>query len=379
MIVEIRGTQFGNKGAELMLYAITRHLRNALDGVTLVVEPSIGTHEQRCRYGLHPKMWNRRYGRLGLLLDVLMRPAYRKKYGLVTEREIDAVLDASGFAYGDAWGPENAECLAKNVRRWKGQGKRIVLLPQAMGPFTAPRVREAFRRALGQIDVVYARDAESLDHVNALGAGGAALRLAPDFTILAKGEVRNEHDALAGRACLVPNSRMLDTTSGEVRDAYLPFLQVCVAELQGRGLDPFVLAHQPEEDGVLVSQLVERCPGLQEVREADPLVLKGVIGRCAVVVASRYHAIAGALCQAVPVIGTSWSHKYSYLFRDFDCENCLVDVRATPTEIAQRIADVSEDPSRTAILSRQAAGAASVAERTRAMWAEVEALLTRSQ
>ena len=86
-------------------------------------------------------------------------------YGLVVDSEVNVVLDASGFAYGDQWGPKNATVMAKAMLRWKRQGTKVILLPQAFGPFSSPQIRNSFRVMANLADRIYVRDAVSYNHI----------------------------------------------------------------------------------------------------------------------------------------------------------------------------------------------------------------------
>jgi len=51
--------------------------------------------------------------------------------------EIEVILDVSGYAYGDAFGEHKTILMAKQSQAWKRQGKKVILLPQALGPSAA--------------------------------------------------------------------------------------------------------------------------------------------------------------------------------------------------------------------------------------------------
>ena len=69
----------------------------------MVTPDSSQSYEARARLGLYQKASLRKYGfQWGYLLS-LMPPKLRGRFGIVTDHEIDVVLDASGFAYGNQW------------------------------------------------------------------------------------------------------------------------------------------------------------------------------------------------------------------------------------------------------------------------------------
>jgi len=375
MIVEIRGVGYENQGAALMLAAIADHFA-AVDGrVHLAATPF--------RNGRRPcvpvadvlrKLPAPPFGRSALAM-LLMSRWFRDAYRLVSDREIDAVLDASGFVFGDHWGQQALERAPGEAHRWKRQGKKIVFMPQAFGPFSRESTRSAFARVLEHADLVFARDLESYEHLTGLHAATKALRLAPDFTNLVAGAVPMSFANRPGRAAIVPNLHMIDRTLPQQSARYVPFLVTCIRELKRRGLEPFLLLHSTgdEQLGPLIQE--QLGAELETVRESNPLHTKGILGTCCVAVASRYHALASCLAQRVPCIGTGWSHKYRFLFEDYGCAECLLSVDASADEIGTCVNAVLEEPSRTMLTERLTRAATRQIEQTHGMWREIDAVL----
>ena len=90
----------------------------------------------------------------------------------------------------------------------------------------------------------------------------------------------------------------------------------------------FFLIHEGEGDRQIADQVNrELGDSLPTIAEPDPLRTKGIIGRCDLVISSRFHALVSALSQGVPALGTGWSHKYQMLFEDYGFPEGLLDVR----------------------------------------------------
>src|SRR5690606_1006769 len=142
--VEIKGIGIPNKGAELMLMAVQEHIGSMLPEHYFCCEPTT-EYYPRARYGLFQRTgftYKDRYIEWSALAGLLPK-RIRERYGLVTEREVDVIIDASGFAYGDQWGARKAHTrLGKRIRTWKKQGKKVILLPQAFGPFSDQAIRQ---------------------------------------------------------------------------------------------------------------------------------------------------------------------------------------------------------------------------------------------
>lgn len=378
MIIEARPGSFINKGGELMMRSIVEELGADAD---LAVEPWIAPYRERARLGLLQKLWVRRLGPAATLPAAILPRAVRRRFGIVGEDQIDAVLDASGFRYtdDDRYGPRSARELERNARRWRRGGKVVVLLPQALGPFRTPAVREPFLRALESVDLVYARDARSEAHLRELAPGDDRIRRAPDVTIAVAGTCPPDLEALVGSgpfACLVPNDRMLERTTPEVAEGYVAFLRSCAHEVASLGLRPVLVLHETARDAPFVERLGDALgPDPRVVTERDPLVLKGILGAAAIVVSSRYHALVSAMSQGVPVVATGWSHKYATLLDDFGTPGQLVDVLADPGELRARLAVGVDGPARTEMSATLRRRAAEQTHDIAAMWVEIRTRL----
>jgi colanic acid/amylovoran biosynthesis protein len=340
MIVEIRGVGFINKGAELMLSAILDRVGAACPDTTFTVAPNVNgrPYENLVTLGIYPKIWFSRYGvQWGYVANWLPRQLLQL-YGLKTDKEVDVVLDASGFAYSDQWGDTESIKMAKWVRRWKSQGTRVILLPQAFGPFSSRRIRRAFRDIVGHADAVYARDSVSYAHVLELVGPVPQLKQAPDFTVLLDGKVPSYFDKQVQNVAIIPNQRMVDKTTSGVSERYVGFLVTCVQEFLRAHYKPFFLIHGDPADRGLASEAMQLLRhDVPLVCESDPRVIKGIIGQCDAVVSSRYHGLVSALSQTVPALGSGWSHKYQLLFDEYGCPEMLLSLDEGEECVRERV------------------------------------------
>jgi colanic acid/amylovoran biosynthesis protein len=380
VIVNIRGLHLGNKGDDLMLIAAAAEVR-AWAGVTTVavparVAPWLGRSLQvrRARaLGLSLLLRNRAWEGKGFeaLLGAIPR-AVRRRLGILSEPEVDVFLDASGFGYGDVWGDAATDRLALLSTRLSARGKPVVLLPQAFGPFSTPKRRDAMRTILSNAKLVFARDTASLAHLNAMAVPGANIHLAPDFTNLVPGTPMPDVDLGPDPVAIVPNTRMLDKADGSTAGAYRRFLDVMVKELIRRGRRPFVLVHDWDDTALAASVASLATPPLTVLAEQDSQRLKGILGRCTLVIASRYHALVGALSQGVPVLATGWTHKYAGLLSDYGCPESMIRMDEDPAVAVRRSLDMVLAPGSAAALGlRLKASADAQRDRANAMWAMV--------
>ncbi len=352
MIIEVRGTGTHNKGAELMLCAIRQRFCDGDTSVQLAVDPFFGSYADRARYGLLSKARAVGFGRASVV-QRLMSPAFRRTYGMVVDSDIHAVLDAAGFAYGDQWGLKPTQEAAKLTVEARHRGQPVVLLPQAFGPFSTPALASAARKLVKTSSLVFARDDLSFQHVRELCGPCEHVRKAPDFTSIVKGELPPDLELPDRFVCIVPNIRMLDQGSEEEQRAYVGFLASCVRESRERELDPLFLFHHETTDPQ-VADAVEHELGftLPRIRECRPERLKGILGQATIVIGSRFHALVGALSQAVPCIVSGWSHKYEMLLNDYGSPEFLLKPSCSLEELRTLLNRLTAPGTREAIVER---------------------------
>ena len=369
MIVEVTGTNTQNKGAELMLVAIREHFAERTD-VQLAVNQFFGSYRERAKYGLLQKVSLNGWGRSRVAV-ALMPDEFRRSFGLVREEDVDAVLDASGFAFGDQHPPERTIQFANRVEEAKQSGKPVILLSQALGPFTTPSIRDAFARIVDAADLVYARDGVSMEHAREAVGNPPHLKQAPDFTNVVKPDRTIDSDA-TDQATIVPNQRMIEKAGTEEEaSAYVPFMGRCIEAVAEAGLEPVLLLHE-EDDDELASEIqgsVERDIPIRQ--KTDPVALKRFLGENHLVVGSRFHALVGALSQGVPAIGTSWSHKYEMLFEEYGCSDMLLSVTSEEEKVRDCVA-AATGPRRSELTGQIREAGKRLELETKTMWEQVD-------
>ncbi|MBE9190694.1 polysaccharide pyruvyl transferase family protein [Gloeocapsopsis crepidinum LEGE 06123] len=370
----IYGVNSNNKGAELMLYSVKQKIQDWDRSNTLSTNVKLGSLEQGKQVTINylPTRKSQK------LAANLIPKTVRKKYGITLESEVDAVLDASGFAYSDQWGAGKTEHMADIYSRWKSQGKKIVLLPQAFGPFTSKRIQDAFSQLLNNVDLVFARDEVSYECISQLSVPMEQVKIAPDFTNLVQGIEPSYIKDLIGKPCIIPNIRMTDKTSPELSRSYFSFLTSSIEYLLDKGLEPFILLHQLT-DFELGSQLQAQVSRtVPVIKEDNPLYIKGILGKCYLVISSRFHGLISALSQGVPCVGTGWSHKYKMLFKTYNCSDLLINLENNIDENLSKLDAIIYEPTRTQVIEAIAQAAKQQKVSSQQMWADVENLLVNN-
>lgn len=333
MIIEIKGTGSHNKGAEMMLLTILQELQKSAN-TRFVVTPQIGS----CEYGfysslgLYPKAWLEYRGIQLAKVAKILPQKIRSMYGLVLDNEIDAVLDASGFAYSDQWGERPSKIMAQYTTEWRKKGKKIILMPQAFGPFENKNNIESMRKIITNSDLIYARDAFSYESLLKIENNTNKIKQSPDFTMLLEGKIPNYFDKEKYQIGIVPNQRMLDKRSNS--SEYIALFVKSIKYIQSKNLIPYFLTHGGREDyelSMLMNSSLDKK--IEIINEDNPFYIKGIIKESLGLLGSRFHSIASALYSGTVAVGTGWSHKYKYLFDGFDFAEGLIDLDSSDKKL----------------------------------------------
>jgi colanic acid/amylovoran biosynthesis protein len=384
VFIEIRGAGFVNKGAELMLKAILDHFQNAKTPTEIALNLRLGSFRRRNRLGLSHLIWieTSKYLEQGWvvssILHILVRyipRSIRKSLRFLLYTEMDVLLDASGFTYSDQFGGGQMDLMARRVHKAKLEGIKVILLPQAAGPFELENSRKKMAAILERADLVFARDEFSFNSLQDLSAYPDRVHLAPDFTNLIPGSPPPNFSG-KNKLALIPNSRMIEQTSEDHGIVYLSFIAQCFEYFEAQGWKPFFLLHEHMSDIALVERISERNRRTYEVLLLqDPLQIKGVIGECEAVVSSRYHGIVNALVQGVPVLATGWSHKYQYLMQEYGVADCLLEDLDSRKKNERFFAFLSDDGSREKISAAIRSNIERHKKRTERMWKMVDQIV----
>lgn len=332
--IQISGAGHRNKGALLMLATVARVLRQHDPQVRLALPMREMPFAIRAHYNLHytlppgPSLLTPR----SLIKDFfsslrgkLITRSWRDRLGLVTENELDANIDVSGYAFGDKWPAQRTYALAAQSRSLAARGKPTILLPQTLGPFKRPQMARAFQKLSQYVKLIYAREVESFEFARPLVTGDL-LHLAPDITISTPG-THCEPDPRP-YACIVPNSKLLEPNPQQQDwgKQYVSLLVLACQTLLQQGLAVKVVLHEHDGKDVELANTIHQqvaSPGCTQVTHWDPCVLKGILSQAQVVVGSRFHALVSSLSSAVPCIALGWSHKYDALMRQFGTPDLL--------------------------------------------------------
>lgn len=352
MNILIYGAEFVNKGAEAMLRTVQQELGRRLPDCSLYLNVSPEYADLAKVKGLHPlpshnlspihKAWS--IGVVCCMRFLGMNLAAAKTLGVGPKfaelAGMRAVINISGFAIGDDWGQRAAQAHVRFARYIRAFGVAIVYMPQSWGSFEDPHTARAARQLLQLVSLSFARDQSSLNHLKCLkGYPESKIDRAADIAFLFQAdppergrELLESLSPALGRKPLigiVPNMRIYERASQQgLSNRYIDLLETTVHHcLDALGCDVVLMPHEIKThadhipDDRFLCDLVHRRVNRAEsafcmLADYSAEELKSVIGRCDLVIGSRFHSLVAALSQCVPALALGWSHKYSELMHE---------------------------------------------------------------
>ena len=331
----LTGVETNNKGAELMLYAILQQIERRDS------QAEVFMRMQAVKQGFEyiktsVKLKDKPYKNWVRIANRFRIPSIFYRLGLSTlqftdarpVKNIDYVIDASGFWFTDQWHLEDAEreMWVSMLDSYRRQGAKIIFLPQAFGPIELPNTKAIISAINTCADIIMPREKTSYEYMLNAGVNPAKMYQFPDFTSLVEGVTAEKYKHLAGGVCIIPNMRMIDKGTIALDD-YMRIMQSIITFAKQSGRLVYMLNHEGWSDARLLHLTKERLGDtLEFVDGLNGLEVKGVISQAYLCISSRFHGVASALNSCVPCLATSWSHKYELLFNDYRQQNCVLNL-----------------------------------------------------
>ena len=380
MIVQLHGAGFHNYGAWLMMEAVMQELRARLSGIRLefcAIPNGQSTFEKNAALQLKtilPRGGRRNFlKRYAVTLgEKYISSRWRTNLGLVRQDEVDAIIDVSGFAFGDAWGSDNSVISERRFRSAASQGKPVILLPQMFGPFNDSATRIATKRLMQQVDKVYARDDESLRFAQQVAKSAEQIGRAPDITIFCDGTTSEERPPFI---CFVPNERVIDKAGKSWDGRYLPTLVDAIRfSIEKLDRDVVLLSHAPGDGDLDLARRLADSVGSDRVQimsSMSPREAKGLIRQADLLVGSRFHALVAALSSGVPAVAIGWAHKYPALLSDFGVSELNFSHTDSNGHLLELIEACMTEPRKSEIRESLRSSKEKMKTTNEAMWDEV--------
>jgi len=322
---------FVNKGAELMLRSVIEKTKEKFPDRECIITPHSvgGVYAQAIGEGLYIYQKSK-------LLKYLPEKLLKKVY-FVKPSEVNMLLDAGGFQFGDQWDGLYTKASNEKARNYyktlKSNGAKLVFLPQAFGPFTKEGTIERMKIVFEYADVLFAREKISYDYLVQMFGENKKIILKPDFTNLIKPKVPLVKFIEDKKyVCVVPNRKMISDTKKEVSEKYIAFLTTMCQFLIDQGEEVILLNHEGKGDEDIINKIM---PNLSKevimLTNLNALEVKATIGKMKLLISSRFHGVVSGLSQGVCTFATGWSHKYPELLADYKVSENLLDIMDVET------------------------------------------------
>jgi colanic acid/amylovoran biosynthesis protein len=339
----------GNKGAAAMLESSIQTLGERIPGVRFTLfsmypreDRAQNTYENLDIVAASPRKLGVNINTLALLYRILppLRPMLRRRskaIGALTSSQV--LLDQGGITFTDG----REKFLLYNVASILPAmfvRTPVFKCAQAVGPFENPVNRWAAKRFLPRAKVLVTRGAITHQYAEALGLtnlfAGAdyAFSLELDGTEAAHAAENFDLDFFANGDVvgLSPSVVLQKKVDGRGAD-YVGQMVSFIDHVTASGRPVLLVPHSARtgtdkthnNDLPLCREIFERVHNKDAVlfidRELPSQVLRYLIGRCDLFVASRFHAMVSSLAMSVPTLVIGWSHKYKEVLEMFGLED----------------------------------------------------------
>ncbi len=345
----LTGGGFANKGAEALLKTVRDELcKRLVDTTFQAIIPASHAKDARntgfipCKSRSIGEFAGYHFGRTFRLKTVRRwTAASQSRRYLQWLRKCAVVLDISGYAYADRFGPYPMQLTERFVSGCREASVPYVFMPQAWGPLTGSFSQRAIRSVAEQAAVIYARDKVSLQYLRSIpDISSNILELAPDIVLKFKPHENSDTLGPLERADLLPkigkrvgicpNIRIYISTKQEgmgIANPYVRWLAgLCKEFLAKTDVELVIFGHEmspswSRRDDLYVCRLIRqiipddgRIKYFLERCSADTMKL--LIRNIDFLVGSRFHSIIAALSLHLPTVALGWSHKYQELLND---------------------------------------------------------------
>lgn len=259
--------------------------------------------------------------------------------------QTDAVLDEAGISFVDSRGAVMNTyafvCAAVPML----MGVPVLKYSQAMGTFHSPINRFLAKWVLPKMKLICARGKGTLENLKSIGieknvklCADGAFTMADDLAANAMvDEVCAEDDFYNENVVGLSISSVVEKKCKKLGIDYKGIMIDFIEKLNQAGYPVLIIANgarinsqKPRNNDLLICDAVyEGVKNKDMVRwyhkEMDAEEIRAYLGKCRFLVASRFHAMIGALEQRVPVLLVGWSHKYQEVLDFFELGQYAID------------------------------------------------------
>ena len=257
----------------------------------------------------------------------------------------DAVLDEAGISFVDSRGfvmnTYAFVCAAVPML----MGVPVLKYSQAMGTFKSPANRFLAKWILPKMKLICARGLGTLENLKSIGVEKNVKLCADGAFTMADDERCNQmveevaskdpfyNDKVVGLSI----SSVVEKKCKKLNIDYQGIMVEFIEKLNQKGYHVLIIANgarinsqKPRNNDLMICDAVYNDVKQKDMvrwyhKEMEAEEIRAYIGKCRYLVASRFHAMIGALEQKVPVLLVGWSHKYQEVLDFFKLGQYAID------------------------------------------------------
>jgi polysaccharide pyruvyl transferase WcaK-like protein len=228
-------------------------------------------------------------------------------------RKADVVLSLGGDNYTDDYGlPYDFWGLAEIAKK---AGKKFVIWGASVGPFKSQRSLEMAKKGLEYVDLITARDLQTVRYLKELGCGQKCVRVADSAFLLEPEEVVlpdfDMSKEIIGFNISSLFSRFTELSAENVLDIAISFLKEKVNKYNIILVPHVIVPNKPDRnDALYMKRIIDEVPGIfMADKSFNSSQLKFIISKCDFFIGARTHSTIAALSSFVPTVTLSYSRK----------------------------------------------------------------------
>ncbi len=358
----ITGANFGNKGAESMLYVTVDELTKRFPSCNIYFATTENYPEKN--YTFRKVFFSNRTSRIAMggpnALKALPEEILRDVVKFVIGRritgfrnyfalskcitDIDAVIDISGYSLSSKWGNRIPHRYINKILLAKRFNIPMYLMPQSFGPFeytpdVMQKAKPILKKVLDYPRIIFAREQEGFDSLNELrDSQNQNMRTSADLVLQNTGidmrnifknppalsipKIESEKELVA----IIPNMRCFDHgDKNEILEAYKEIISCILSQ----GYKAVLFRHSRED--------IKACHEIKEIFSEDENVIvvenefscleyNEFVKQFKFLVCSRYHGIVHAYKNIIPCIALGWAVKYKSLAERLGQDRYVFDI-----------------------------------------------------
>ncbi len=268
-----------------------------------------------------------------------------KNHIIKAYKDTDLVIDEAGISFVDSRGFVMNTYAFVSVTVPMLVGTSVVKYSQAMGTFKKFTNRTLAKIALPKLKLICARGQGTYDNLKGIGietnvvlCADGAFTMPDDIDVdIMVNEICAKDTFYNDNVVGLSISSVVEKKCKKLKIDYATIMVEFIDYLNKQGYHVLLIANaarinssKPRNNDLLIGdKIYEGVRNKEMVRwyhkEMTAEEIRAYLGKCRVLVASRFHAMIGALEKKVPVLLVGWSHKYQEVLDMFELGQYAID------------------------------------------------------